>query len=78
MNTLIPVLSTPTETLLAEIASTKFTRRQIAATYALAMRDPSNVDWPTVNEAIINRWSRSALVHIKTIAWGILEGKVKL
>jgi hypothetical protein len=63
------VLTTPTETLLSEINELRLKQKDVAITYALAMRDHGNVDWPTVNQAIINRWSRSGLVRIKEMAW---------
>lgn len=63
------ILSTPTSTLLNEIESSEFTQNDIARSYAIALRDRDMVDWAKVNHAIIARWSRSALVRIKTAAW---------
>jgi len=42
--------------------------------YAKAIRDRT-IDWPTVNKAIMARWSMSALYDIKQAAWKIVEGK---
>lgn len=61
-------LSTPTHTLLAEIADPAMKRADVAKTYALVLhRD--DVDWAKVNAAIIERWSRAALKWIKEQAW---------
>ena len=56
-------------TLLKEISDKRFKQRGIAQTYALAMRSSEPVDWPTVNAAIIDRWSVSGLYRIKRMAW---------
>ena len=57
-----------TATLLVEIANLKMRRRDVAQTYALAMRSSEPTDWLRVNRAIIERWSMSALMWIKTKA----------
>lgn len=62
-------LAGPQGQLLDEIANPKATRDGVALTYALALRTPSQVDWPTVNRAIVARWSYSALDYIKRRAW---------
>ena len=56
-------------TILREIADPQMTRDDVAATYAFAIRQASQVDFPTVNQAIIDRWSMSALRYIKEKAW---------
>lgn len=60
-------------TLLAEIADPAFTRKDVAKTYALALRSSERerglIDWSKVNRAIIARWSPSALQWIKQKAW---------
>lgn len=46
-------------------------QRQIAATYALAMRKPNcreTVDWARINKAILARWPKG-LERIKKLAW---------
>lgn len=58
-----------TATLLREIAMPEATRDTVAATYALAIRSSEPTDWTTVNRAITERWSRSALEYIKRKAW---------
>lgn len=64
-------LADPQGQLLEEIADKRMTRRQVALTYRLALRQQDEVDWPAVNRAIIARWSLSALEFIKRTA---LEG----
>jgi hypothetical protein len=59
----------PQGTLLREIADTSMKRKDVAMTYAFALCQESEVDFATVNAAIIERWSRSALKWIKTYAW---------
>ena len=58
-----------TQHILGEIADKTFTRRDVAQSYALAMRSSEPTDWATVNAAIIERWSPSALEYIKELAW---------
>lgn len=55
--------------LLAEIANPRMKREDVALTYAFGLRQGSGVDWLTVNNAIIERWSMAALKWIKTYAW---------
>jgi hypothetical protein len=57
-----------TETLLHEIDSGA-TRREVAQTYALALRDLPSTNWARVNAAIVARWSVAALAWIKKEAW---------
>lgn len=68
-------LADPQGQLLEEIADPMMTRRDVALTYAFALRDPDRVDWPAVNGAIVNRWSMSALGYIKDVAWKLHAGK---
>ncbi len=62
-------LECTTRTLLAEIGNPHLKRRHVAATYALALHASEETDWKQVNEAIIKRWSFSALEWIKKEAW---------
>lgn len=57
-----------TSTLLGEIANPCVRKIDVAMTYALALRSSEETDWKTVNEAIIKRWSFSALKDIKNMA----------
>lgn len=61
--------------LLEEIANPDMKRKDIALTYGLALVSGEEIDWPTVNGAIIGRWSRSGLLFIKKEAWKIYRGK---
>lgn len=58
-----------------EIAA-KMTQSAIAKTYAMAMLSEANggweADWPRVNRAIIDRWSRTGLERVKKLAHRIL------
>jgi len=54
-----------TNTLLREIAEPQSTRKDIAKTYALALRSTIETDWGAVNKAIIAKWSFSGLNWIK-------------
>ncbi len=58
-------LANCTENLLSEIAAPEMKRRDVARTYALAMRSSEPTDWKRVNAAIMERWSRAALEWIK-------------
>ncbi len=57
-------------TMLREIAMPEMKQRDVAQTYALAMRsdEAGTMDWGAVNRAIIERWSKSGLIRIKTMA----------
>jgi len=57
------------EIILQEIADKNFTRDNIAITYAFCIDSPEKVDIGTINRAIVDRWSRSALEYIKSEAW---------
>jgi len=58
-----------TNLIMQEIADKRVKRRSVAMTYAFAIRSSEKTDWPKVNQAIINRWSPSALNWIKKQAW---------
>ncbi len=48
------------------------TQRQVAQTYALAMRSMQHgekPDWKRINAAILKRWKPSGLIRIKKMAW---------
>lgn len=45
------------------------TQKELAKTYALALRSSYPTDWKKVNLAIIERWSHSGLNRVKTMAW---------
>lgn len=56
------------EFILNEIANKKLKQKDIAQTYALLIRSGEGIDWRTINEAIVNRWSMSGLKRIKEMA----------
>lgn len=56
-----------------EIADERMTRDDVALTYAFGLRQHDEVDWPKVNQAIINRWSFAALRYIKEKAWKLVR-----
>ena len=58
-----------TQTLLDGIANQELDKKDIALTYHLALLSSDETDWPKVNKAIIKRWSKSALIDIKALAW---------
>ena len=66
-----------TDTLLDLVASKDSKRDDIAKFYYWALRSSEETDWKKVNEAIIKRWSHSALTYIKTLAWKKLERESK-
>lgn len=59
------------QTMLGEIADPRMKRRDVAKTYALAMKSSEcdTIDWSLVNRAIVDRWSPYALEFIKGLAW---------
>ena len=61
-------LANCTNHLLREIADPRMHRRDVAQSYALAMRSSEATDYATINAAIIARWSLSALEYIKNQA----------
>lgn len=70
-----------TDTLLAEIANKQFKQKDIALTYAMAMKSyfhkADTPDWSAINKAIVARWTWSGLDRIKKRAQDILAGKVQ-
>ena len=52
----------------------KVTRKEMAEVYAKAIQiEVGYIDWPILNRAIMDRWSRSGLRFIKERAWRIVE-----
>lgn len=46
------------------------TQGQVAKTYALAiMGGDRSTDWAAANKSITERWSRSGLERVKSMAW---------
>lgn len=63
----------PQVILLDDVKDQRMTRDEVALSYALAIRKHTDVDWPTVNQAILERWSPYALRYVKTEAWKLLK-----
>ena len=65
------------ETILQEIADKHFTRDDVALTYAFCRdtKETQDVNFRTINEAIIKRWSLSALGYIKDKATKLMDEK---
>jgi hypothetical protein len=65
-----------TEELISKIQDKHNKQKDIIADYAVAISlyiDKRNAfDWTAINNAIIDRWSRSALQRIKKAAWAIV------
>lgn len=51
-----------------EIENKPFTRADVAKTYAILIQK-GHKEWTAINQAIMKRWSKSALIWIKTQAW---------
>ena len=68
-------LADPEAVLLRETADPGCTRKDVALTYAFALRGTRKPDWATVNEAIVARWSKSGLHWVKALAWAYVEGR---
>ena len=64
-------LSDPINFIIEEIADRRLKRRNISQTYVLLLKHSEcrSLDWAKINRAIIERWSVSGLVWIKTNAW---------
>ena len=58
-----------TEQLLETITGAKKRADVVPAYRKGIIENRSTIDWPKVNSAIMERWSRPALIHIKTQVW---------
>jgi hypothetical protein len=71
-----------TTVMLREIADKKMTQKDVALTFAMALKSEAagadKVDWDKVGGAAIERWSRSGWTRIKERGWAIAEGRIKL
>jgi len=70
---------TPEEYIIRECADKNLKQADIARTYAVLIKLPDckELDWKSVNKAIVARWSTSGLISVKKRAWTIVNG-VKL
>lgn len=48
-------------------------REDAALVYAQALHSRDPIDWPSLNRAILKRWSRAGLAYIKARAWKIAQ-----
>ena len=69
-----------TSTIVREVADKAMKQRDVALTYAMALKSSAQgadkPDWETINKAILARWSMSGLERIKKLAWdAVLKGK---
>lgn len=64
------MLSDPTGQIERECAQPEMRQKDVALTYALAMRDETEVpvDWKRANAAILARWPKG-LDRVKRLAW---------
>lgn len=69
-----------TDVLLQDVACKQATQKDVALTYAMAIKSQAQKadvpDWPKINGAILSRWKMSGLERIKKRAFDILAGKV--
>lgn len=57
-----------------EIEDKAYTRNDVARTYAILI-SKGHKDWTPINQAIMQRWSKSALLWIKIEAWKQVTAK---
>jgi hypothetical protein len=67
-----------TQVICDQVAVKQATQKDIALTYAMAIRSAAQngdvPDWGTINRAILARWKMSGLERIKKRAFDILSG----
>lgn len=70
-----------TDVILQDVGAKEATRKDVALTYAMSIKSEADgadkPDWPTINKAILSRWSMSGLEYIKKRAFDILSGKIQ-
>lgn len=68
-------LADPTGQIEQECADKAMKQKDVALTYALAIRDEDAVpvDWKRANAAIVKRWPKG-LVRVKELAWKLFQG----
>jgi len=59
------------------IIDRRCTRDDVAVGYADAIGVMGFVNWPEIDQAIMERWSRSGLEYIKRAAWNRRAGEEK-
>ena len=62
-----------------EIETLKLTQKEVALTFAMALRSEAagidKVDWRKVGEAAVKRWSASGWSRVKELGWAYAEGR---
>lgn len=70
-----------TQVILQDLAAREVTQKDVALTYAMAIKSAAQKadapDWETINKAIISKWSVRGLERVKKRAHDILSGNVK-
>jgi hypothetical protein len=68
--------------LLNEIENLKLPQKDVALTFAMALKSEAagvdKVDWERVGSAAVKRWSPSGWVRVKERGWAIYEGRVQI
>ena len=71
-----------TFTLLNEIEKLKLPQKDVALTFAAALKSEAagvdKVDWKKVADAAVKRWSPSGWRRVKERGWAIAEGRIKV
>lgn len=69
-------LADPTGQIERECAEPAMKQKDVAVTYAMALRGGNvvPVDWKRANEAITKRWPKG-LIRVKRLAWDYAEGR---
>jgi len=65
------------ENVIKQEIEAKAKQKTIALTYAFALVASYEVDFRTINQMIIKRWSLSGLDRVKKMAWKLVEEKGK-
>lgn len=63
-----------------EIENLRLTQKEVAITFASALRSEAagadKVDWEKVGAAAVKRWSPSGWSRVKERGWAIAEGRI--
>lgn len=61
-----------------EIETLRLPQKEVAKTFAMALRSEaagSKVDWEKVGAAALSRWKPSGWVRVKELGWAYYEGR---
>ena len=59
-----------TTAMLNLVADKSVRQRDVAELYCAYVFSETELDWPVVNRAIMERWSEAGLMRIKRMVWG--------